>query len=224
VARPSSGFCLGEEDDLRGFDIRSISPVSSYPTVGSVCDRDSDGNPLWMPGSDGTATSSCRSSSRFPCYAPIFPGGDTSLVANFEYRISNCGSRESPHFVDAGSSFILRGSQLQVSATSLSDLHAEFPDFSLPSESRPVVDTKPPPRVSTGFEFQVVLPIVNAPVRIFYGYNPVRLNATVSPPQSLPPRSLFLNYATYVEALRYFQPFRLVEGRAHVGFTVARTF
>jgi outer membrane protein insertion porin family len=111
-----------------------------------------------------------------------------------------------------------------VSTTSLSDLHSQFPDFPLPNELKPLATTNFRPRVSTGIEFQVVLPVVNAPFRIFYGYNPVRLDRTVGQPQGLPSRSLFPNEATYVDALQYFQPFRLVERRARLGFTVARTF
>ena len=224
VAPPSSRFYLGGEEDIRGFDIRSISPVSFYPTIGSVCNRDSSGNPLSEVGADGRPTSTCGSYTRFPYHAPIFPGGDTSLIANFEYRIPIAGPVTAAYFVDAGSSFILRSSQLRVSTTSLSDLHSQFPDFPLPNELKPLATTNFRPRVSTGIEFQVVLPVVNAPFRIFYGYNPVRLNRTVSQPQSLPSRSLFPNEATYVDALQYFQPFRLVERRARLGFTVARTF
>ena len=224
VAPPSSRFFLGGEDDIRGFDIRSISPVSYYPTVGSVCNRDANGNPLWAYGSDGHPTSSCGSSTRFPYNTPIFPGGDTSLITNFEYRIPLVGPVTASYFVDAGSSFILRSSQLKLSTTSLSALHKEFPSFPLPSELKPIASTNYRPRVSTGIEFQVILPVVNAPFRIFCGYNLIRLNETVSQPQNLPSRSLFPNEATYIEALRYFQPFRLVERRARVGFTVARTF
>ncbi len=224
VPSPFSRFFLGGEDDIRGFDIRSISPVSFYPTVASVCNRDTNGNPLWALGSDGKPTSSCGSSTRFPYNAPIFPGGDTSVVANFEYRIPIAGPVTAAYFVDTGSSFILRSSQLKVSTTSLSDLQKEFPFFPLPSELKPLATTNYRPRVSTGIEFQVILPIVNAPFRIFYGYNLIRLNETVAQPQSLPPRSLFPNEATYIDALRYFQPFRLVERKARLGFTVARTF
>jgi outer membrane protein insertion porin family len=224
VAPPSSRFFLGGEDDIRGFDIRSISPVSFYPTIGTVCNRDSNGNPLWAADSYGRPTSTCGSSTRFPYNAPIFPGGDTSLIANFEYRFPIAGPVTAAYFVDTGSPFILRNSQLRVTSTSLADLHAEFPDFPLPRELRPLAGTNFHPRVSTGIEVQVILPIVNAPFRIFYGYNLVRLNEPVRQPQSLPPRSLFPNDATYTDALRYFQPFRLEERRARVGFTVARTF
>jgi hypothetical protein len=44
------------------------------------------------------------------------------------------------------------------------------------------------------------------------------------PPQDLPPMSMFANQATYVDALKLFQGFRLQERRTRLGFTVARTF
>ncbi len=70
----------------------------------------------------------------------------------------------------------------------------------------------------------IFMPVVNAPFRIFYGYNWLRLNSTVLPPQTLPPQSLFSNQATYNDALRFFGALPLQERKARLGFTVARTF
>ena len=36
--------------------------------------------------------------------------------------------------------------------------------------------------MSTGIELQTMLPVVNAPFRIYYAYNALRLNSTASPP------------------------------------------
>ena len=38
------------------------------------------------------------------------------------------------------------------------------------------------PRMSTGIELQVMLPIVQAPFRIYWAYNPLRLNSSTNPP------------------------------------------
>src|SRR5258708_39068950 len=38
------------------------------------------------------------------------------------------------------------------------------------------------PRVSTGLELQMFLPVVNAPFRIYWAYNPLRLNTPATPP------------------------------------------
>ena len=33
--------------------------------------------------------------------------------------------------------------------------------------------------MSTGLELQVIMPVVNAPFRIYYAYNPLRIDETV---------------------------------------------
>jgi outer membrane protein insertion porin family len=47
---------------------------------------------------------------------------------------------------------------------------------------RPVPGTNWVPRMSTGLELQVMLPIINAPFRIYYAYNAMRLNGSATPP------------------------------------------
>lgn len=107
----------------------------------------------------------------------------------------------------------------------MSSLTAEFPYFSLPQKLRVVQSTNFRPRSSTGLDVQVILPIVNAPFHLYYGYNWLREdNVTVVPPQVLPPSSMFPNTATYEDALAYFRGYRLRERKGRVGFTVARTF
>lgn len=72
---------------------------------------------------------------------------------------------------------------------------------------------------------QVILPIVNAPFHLFYGYNWLREdNVYVVPPQVLPPESMFPNAATYEDAVSLFRGFKLRERKGRIGFTVARTF
>jgi len=89
---------------------------------------------------------------------------------------------------------------------------------------KPISITNYMPRSSTGIDVQVLLPIVNAPIHIFYGYNVTRVNSEITPPQNLPPRSLFPNEATYLDALQNFVTFRLKERSGRLGFTVQRTF
>ena len=71
----------------------------------------------------------------------------------------------------------------------------------------------------------MILPVVNAPFHLYYGYNWLREdNVPVVPPQVLPPESLFPNLYTYEDAKALFRGFRLKERKGRVGFTVARTF
>ena len=234
VAPPFSRFYIGGEEDIRGFDIRTISPVAFYPTIGQVCNRDNAGNQIAALDASGKVTyttdpfgrtvPACGSYTRFPYHTPIFPGGDTELVTNFEYRVPIAGPVTAAYFIDLGTSFIWRPSQLKITPSALSQLHGEFPYFPLPKELKPIGITNLRPRSSTGIDVQVILPIVNAPFHVFYAYNWIRMNHDIIPSQDLPPESLFPNHATYVDVMGYFRGFRLQDRKARLGFTVVRTF
>ncbi len=58
----------------------------------------------------------------------------------------------------------------------------EVPGFS-PLQLATVPHTNFVPRMSNGVELQVILPIINAPMRLYYAYNPLRLYEDV--PQQL---------------------------------------
>ena len=219
VVPPFSRFYIGGEEDVRGFDIRTVSPVAFYPTVVSVCNRDNNGQPITGTTQTGQSTGSCGSSTSFPINSPIFPGGDTEAIFNFEYRVPIVGSTVNiAYFLDAGSTFALWPNQLKLATGALSSIESQYSYFPIPSELKPIAVT------STGLDLQVVLPIVNAPLHIFYGYNWLRVDDVITPPQNLPPLSLFPNEATYLDALRNFVPFRLKERSGRLGFTVQRTF
>jgi outer membrane protein insertion porin family len=223
---PYSRFYLGGETDLRGYYIRSISPVAWFPQVVSVCNRDAAGNiipPLTATGQKGGG---CGSSTSFPIYTPIFPGGDTQYVTSFEYRVPVIGSTVTlAYFIDLGSSFILYPSQLKINPSANYNINKQYPYFPTPSEITPISGTNFKQYSDTGLELQVMLPIVNAPVRVFWAYNWLRGNAVFQPPKAgLPPMSLFPNEATYNSALIYFEPYRLQNPLNHFGFTVARSF
>jgi outer membrane protein insertion porin family len=224
VPPPYSRLYMGGEYDLRGFDIYTISPIGFFPTIGTVCNRDNLGNQIMAVDANGNKTSTCGSSTRFPMNTIQFPGGDTELLANFEYRIPIAGPVEVEPFIDIGTAFILRPSQLKFTRNALSSLTEVFPNFPTPDHLQPISSTNFRPRSSVGLQIQVVLPIVNAPFRVFYGYNWLRVDATVTPPQDLPPATLFPNQATYNDALRNFAPFIFKDRKARLGFTVARQF
>src|SRR5208283_5376480 len=225
VVPPFSWFYIGGEMDVRGFDIRTVSPVAFYPTVVSVCNRGNNGQPITGTTQTGNSTGSCGSSTSFPINSPIFPGGDTEAILNFEYRVPIVGSTASiALFSDTGGDFVLYPNQLKLTPTALSSIESQYSYFPIPSELKPVSVTNYRPRSSVGLDLQVLLPIVNSPIHIFYGYNVLRVNDVITPPQNLPPMTLFPNEATYLDALRNFIPFRLKERSGRVGFTVQRTF
>jgi len=227
VPPPFSRFYIGGEYDIRGFDIRSISPLAFFPATGQVCNRDNFGNPILATGANGQKGTTCGSYTSFPYYTPIYPGGDTEVITNFEYRVPIAGPVTMAAFLDAGSAFVLRTNQLQIdtSIPSLQALSTEYPYFTLPTRLKIISATNLRPRSSTGLDLQVILPIVNAPFHLYYGYNWLREdNVLVVPPQVLPPETMFPNQATYEDALNLFRGFRLKERKGRVGFTVARTF
>ncbi len=82
--------------------------------------------------------------------------------------------------------------------------------------------------MSTGLELQMFLPVVNAPFRIYWAYNPLRLDSPATPPIPIT-RSMFPAGAagdyTYKLAVNTYAPsFLLREPRKTFRFTVATTF
>ncbi len=96
------------------------------------------------------------------------------------------------------------------------------------AELKPVSGTNYQPRMSTGLELQVIMPVVNAPFRVYYAYNPLRIDETVSSPTPIT-RNMFPVGAagdyTYAQAVSIYQPsYLLREPRKTFRFTVATTF
>jgi outer membrane protein insertion porin family len=92
----------------------------------------------------------------------------------------------------------------------------------------PAAGTNWTPRMSTGLELQVFLPVVNAPFRIYWAYNPLRLDTVVDAPVPIT-RSMFPPGAagdyTFQLARNAFSPqYQLREPRKTFRFTVATTF
>ena len=240
VPPPFQRFYDGGENDLRGFDIRSISPVSFLPTTTSTPLRNPDGslvpknpaNPL-----QGSYTIP------IPVNQIVFPGGDLSVTGNAEYRITIAGPVAVAPFVDMGVEPILRDSQLKISTTQLNLLNSTV--FGCPSLDiafdctggvketfsqylKPLSGTNWVPRMSTGLELQVFLPVINAPFRIYWAYNPLRLDEIANSPipvtRSLFPAGAAGDYTFQVAKNAFGPPYRLREPRKTFRFTVATTF
>ncbi len=73
---------------------------------------------------------------RIPSYQLVTPGGDTALVANFEYRIPIFGPVTLAVFFDAGMNRLLNTSQLNMNPDRITQLNAEFPEASFPDQRR----------------------------------------------------------------------------------------
>jgi outer membrane protein insertion porin family len=193
VAPPFERFYMGGDNDIRGFDVRSLSPYGFLLSNNAI--------PLLNP--DGSTIPRDPSNPRqgivtvpLPLRTLVATGGDTNVVANVEYRIPLFGPVTLAPFFDAGINGVLRTSQLRISDQALESLNATAfgctafinlectgsQHFTFDKEIRPVPGTNWQPRASTGLELQVILPIVNAPFRIYYAYNPLRLDKIISTP------------------------------------------
>ncbi|MGO9229268.1 MAG: outer membrane protein assembly factor BamA, partial [Bryobacteraceae bacterium] len=123
VAPPFERFYMGGENDIRGFDIRSVSPIAYLPSAQTVALRNPDSsfvpaNPRFpvATNSTGACVSNCWNIP-VPYYQLVTPGGDLSLHGNMEYRITIAGPVAIAPFVDMGTDPILRTSQLQTNLT-----------------------------------------------------------------------------------------------------------
>ena len=175
---PYDRFYLGGEDNLRGFDVRTVTPIVFIPTVTSQSFTffdptmlNSSGNPI-------------QRSISIPAliYQTAFPGGDTEAVTNLEYRIPIAGPVWMAFFTDAGATGILRQSQLQLADAGVTEDNSVFPGSVTDAELRPYPGTNFKLRASAGIEFVANLPIINAPVRIYYSYNFARMEKSIIAP------------------------------------------
>src|ERR1700688_2720532 len=107
VAPPFQRSYMGGENDLRGFDIRSVSPVAFLPSVGAVTLTNPDGTPVLKDPQNPRAG---VVSIPIPIDQITFPGGDLSIVTNLEYRITIYGPVALAPFMDVGIDPIVRKS------------------------------------------------------------------------------------------------------------------
>ena len=256
VAPPFQRFFMGGENDIRGFDIRSVSPVAFLPSSNVITLTNPDGTPV----PKNPANKSLGNwTIPIPVDQIVFPGGDLSVFTNFEYRITIAGPVAIVPFWDMGIDPILRRSQLQIAQAQYDQVVGTL--FGCPTldagyncQGGSILNPRPSnqlqvlgqtdwrPRASTGLELQMFLPVVNAPFRIYWAYNPLRLDQQANPPIPIttamfpqaqcpagtPPGTICNTAAgayTYHLAVNTYSPsFQLREPRKTFRFTVATTF
>ena len=246
VAPPFQRFYMGGENDLRGFDIRSVSPVAFLPTASTISLRNPDNS---IVPRDPSNPLSPPYTVRIPVDQITFPGGDLSLVANAEYRITIAGPVAIAPFFDFGFDPIVRKSQLRINSGQLAGLN-QLPfgcpsvdpisgqcfgtqKFNFSQELNVISASNWQPRASTGLELQVFLPIVNAPFRIYWAYNPWRMDEQSQAPipvtrgmfPGCPGPNCAAGDYTYQLTKNTFSPHYLLrEPRKTFRFTVGTTF
>jgi outer membrane protein insertion porin family len=224
VAPPFNRFYMGGENDIRGFQIWGISPIAWVPTQASVNVLNNDGSPRQQKVVDANGVATLQNvTQQIPSYQMVFPGGDTNFIGNFEYRIPIFGPVNLAFFMDAGINKLANISQLALNPGRVSDLNNLFPEAAFPGRAVVAPGTQAI-RTSTGVELQVMMPVVNAPFRLYWAYNPNVVQQYLQPPV-VADRSYFPNQATFLNAVSQFgqaQPF--FEKRTQFRFSVGRTF
>ena len=249
VAPPTRRLYEGGEADIRGFDIRSISPYTFIPNNVQFNLTNPDGSTVPR---DPSNPALGAVQIPLPIYRIVSIGADTSLVSNLEYRIPIINQVTLAFFSDFGMAFDAQQGQLRQSTAGQSLITgAQYgcpkvingacfggSSVAFPDLLKIVPGTNYVPRMSDGISLQVILPIVNAPFQIYYAYNPLRLYKDI-PQQLAVPNSgpdnvnTFKSYFptngsgqfSYQEALQFYgADYILREPRKTFRFTVATSF
>jgi outer membrane protein insertion porin family len=190
VAPPNNRFYTGGEADLRGFDVRGATPYGYVPSRTTVNLTNPDGS--CVPRDPNNPQLNQCIQIPLPIYSIASIGGDSSLTANAEYRIPIAGPVTFSFFDDFGIDVAINHGQLKQSPEGFASLTAPLygcPVFNngscqggIPGSEvgfqrniRPVSGANLVPRMSTGAELSVIMPVINAPFRLYYAYNPLRL-------------------------------------------------
>ena len=172
---PYSRFYMGGENDIRGFDIRAISPITYIPSVFN--------QPVYYPCNVCGITGRTLSFTvPLEAYTITFPGGDLMGVTNLEYRIPIAGPVGMTLFFDTGTTGILDKGALKLNQDGVDNINQLFPLVNQQAQLAIAPGTNFKLRASTGIEFNINLPIVQAPFRIYWAYNPLRIHQTIVAP------------------------------------------
>ncbi|MGD0829587.1 MAG: outer membrane protein assembly factor BamA [Terracidiphilus sp.] len=192
VAPPNNRLYAGGEGELRGFDVRAATPYGYVPTRATMQLTNPDGTCVPQY-SNQVEVGKCIQIA-VPVYGIASIGGDTNLVTNFEYRIPIAGPVTFAFFDDFGIDTALNKGQLKQSPQGFDSLISagfgcsgfdtsgaciiakDGSDVGFLRNIHPVAGTNFVPRMSTGAEISVIMPVINAPFRLFYAYNPFRLD------------------------------------------------
>ncbi len=240
VAPPNNRFYAGGEADIRGFDIRSTTPFAYIPNRILFNLTNPDGS--CVPRDPNNPQLNQCIQVPLPVYSIVSIGGDTNLTNNMEYRIPIAGPVTFAIFNDLGIDASLVKSQLKQSPEGAAALNA--PLYGCPvynngtceggvqvkfnNQIRPLSGTNFFPRMSTGAELQVMMPVINAPVRVYYAWNALALNRQ-DPGYNLITREMFpaggagdYSYAQAMQA--YGSRYQLREPKKTFRLTVSTTF
>ncbi|HUX44762.1 MAG TPA: outer membrane protein assembly factor BamA [Terracidiphilus sp.] len=189
VAPPNNRFYTGGDQDLRGFDVRGATPYGYVPNRVMIQLTNPDGT--CVPRDPTNPQLGQCIQVPIPVYGVASIGGDTNLTTNAEYRIP-IGPVTFSLFDDFGIDAALNKGQLKQSPQGFATLTAPLygcpvynngacqggipgSEVGFQRDIRPISGANFVPRMSLGGEISIVMPVVNAPFRLYYAYNPLRL-------------------------------------------------
>ncbi len=191
VAPPNNRFYSGGEQEIRGFDVRGATPYGYVPTRVNFQLTNPDGS--CVPRDPTNPEDNQCIQVPLPVYGIASIGGDTNLTANAEYRIPVVGPFTFSFFDDFGIDAAIEPWAVDAKPRGLCLPHRAalwLPGCTTTAPARaasrvrrsgsiqdihPVAGTNFVPRMSAGAELSVLMPIINAPFRLYYAYNPLRL-------------------------------------------------
>ena len=223
VPPPFRRSFMGGENDIRGFEIFSIVPMAWIPDTATVPVLNGDGTLRQQVVIREGIEQLVPVTQTVPIFRLNFPGGDTRMVYNLEYRIPLFGPVTVAPFFDIGFNKILLKDQVRLNEGRVAELNAQFPQVGFEGRIQVIPETQKM-RASTGVELQVMMPVVNAPFRFYWAYNPLRVETFLRTPV-VADRSSFPNAQSFVAGIAPFGrilPF--FEKARTVRFTISRTF
>ena len=190
VAPPNNRIYGGGEMDVRGFDVRSIGPYGFVPTRINFQLTNPDGS--CVPRDPTNPQDNQCIQVPLPVYGVASIGGDASFTSNIEYRIPVVGPLTFAFFDDFSLNSAVSRGQLEQSPEGYAALTAPLygcpvinngtcqdgiPGYQVgfTKDIHLVTGTNIVPRMSVGSELSIMMPIINAPFRLYYAYNPLRL-------------------------------------------------
>jgi outer membrane protein insertion porin family len=240
VAPPFNRFYSGGEAELRGFDIRSATPYGFVPTRVLFNLTNPDGSTVPR---DPTNPTLGAIQVPIPVYGIASIGGDVNFVTNMQYTIPIYARTVAfVFFNDFGMDMATTTSQLRQSPEGQALLDSPLygcPNYtngacqggvpiSFSRTINPINGTNYVPRDSLGAELDVMMPIINAPFRLYYAFNPLRLERDFFQ-QNLITRSMFPaggagDYSFAQAEQAYGALLQLREPRKTFRLTVSTTF
>lgn len=223
AAPPIDRYYAGGENDVRGFDSTSISPLALIPGYAVIPLLTPNGVQITRETLVNGVLVSTPITQEIPVYASMSAGGDTKVVANFEYRIHIAGPLTLALFDDVGLTRVTFRDQTISNRSYVDTLNATFQTSGF-SDNPFIQPNTQKPRMSMGTETQVHWNHPRVPLRFYWAWNPLRYQELVRAPIVFDPSAL-PNLTTLENTVSMLTPSQpITERRFMFRIAIGRTF